>query len=48
VCGSDKKVKAIAAGHSHSAAITEEGHVYMWGLKAYLEPHRFKVRGLVV
>ena len=39
----EKKIKAIAAGHSHSAAVTEGGELYMWGMKIYLEPHIFKV-----
>jgi len=39
----DKKVVRIAAGHSHSAAVTEAGELYMWGMKVYLEPHHLKV-----
>ncbi len=38
----DKKVASIAAGHSHSAALTEGGELFMWGMKLYLEPHPFK------
>eukprot|EP00457_Paulinella_chromatophora_P001117 gb/GEZN01001119.1/.p1 GENE.gb/GEZN01001119.1/~~gb/GEZN01001119.1/.p1 ORF type:complete len:1045 (-),score=185.66 gb/GEZN01001119.1/:115-3249(-) len=26
-----KKVRSIAAGHSHAGAVTREGHIYMWG-----------------
>lgn len=39
----DKKIVRIAAGHSHSAAVTEAGELYMWGMKIYLEPHHLKV-----
>ena len=39
----DKKIKSIAAGHSHSAAITESGELYMWGMKVFLEPQSFQV-----
>lgn len=38
----DKKIKAIATGHSHSAAISESGELFMWGMKLYLEPQLFK------
>jgi alpha-tubulin suppressor-like RCC1 family protein len=33
------KVKKISAGHDHAAAITENGSLYMWGMKLWLEPH---------
>ncbi len=39
----DKKVAYVSAGHSHSAAITENGALYMWGMKNFLEPHVFKI-----
>jgi alpha-tubulin suppressor-like RCC1 family protein len=29
----------IAAGHVHAAALTKDGQLYMWGMKAYLDPH---------
>lgn len=38
-----KKVVSIAAGHSHSAALTDQGELYMWGMKVYLEPQLLKV-----
>lgn len=38
-----KKVAHVAAGHSHSAAVTEEGELYMWGMKIHLEPQVFRV-----
>jgi alpha-tubulin suppressor-like RCC1 family protein len=36
-------VVSIGAGHSHSAAVTSEGELYMWGMKNYLEPQLLKV-----
>lgn len=43
VCVAGKKVVSIGAGHSHSAAVTSEGELYMWGMKNYLEPQLLKV-----
>ena len=37
------KVEALAAGHSHSAAITDSGDLYHWGMKAYIQPHRMQL-----
>uniref|UniRef100_A0A7S2AQB8 RCC1-like domain-containing protein n=1 Tax=Octactis speculum TaxID=3111310 RepID=A0A7S2AQB8_9STRA len=37
------EIKEIAAGHSHAAALTSDGVLYMWGMKNYLEPQVFKV-----
>ena len=34
-------VKKIAAGHSHAAAITEDGALFMWGSGEFLEPQLF-------
>ncbi|CAM9722267.1 unnamed protein product [Discosporangium mesarthrocarpum] len=34
----EEKVVTCAAGHSHAAAVTEEGKLFMWGMKRYLEP----------
>jgi alpha-tubulin suppressor-like RCC1 family protein len=45
LCGcAGKKVTSIAAGHSHSAAIVDDGDLYMWGMKLHLDPHKFEVR----
>ena len=38
--GIDGVVKTVAAGHSHAAAITEDGALYHWGMKLYLEPQK--------
>uniref|UniRef100_A0AAV1UXL0 RCC1-like domain-containing protein n=1 Tax=Peronospora matthiolae TaxID=2874970 RepID=A0AAV1UXL0_9STRA len=32
-------VKQIAAGYDHAAAVTEDGRLYMWGAKIWIEPH---------
>ncbi|RLN90144.1 hypothetical protein BBJ28_00005844 [Nothophytophthora sp. Chile5] len=32
-------VKQFAAGYDHAAAVTEDGRLYMWGSKIWLEPH---------
>lgn len=34
------KMKAlhVAAGHSHAAAVTTDGHLYYWGMRAHLDP----------
>ena len=37
-----KVVRTVAAGHSHSAVVTVKGELFMWGMKAYLEPNLFK------
>ena len=34
-------VTKIAAGHSHAAAVTDDGELFMWGSSAYLDPHLF-------
>lgn len=34
-------VKKIAAGHSHAAAVTDDGELFMWGSSVYLEPQLF-------
>jgi alpha-tubulin suppressor-like RCC1 family protein len=34
-----KKVTHVACGQDHAAAITEDGRMYMWGSKLWLEPH---------
>ena len=34
-------VTKIAAGHSHAAAVTDDGGLFMWGSSAYLDPHLF-------
>jgi alpha-tubulin suppressor-like RCC1 family protein len=28
----------MAAGFSHAAAVSEDGKLFMWGMKRYLEP----------
>ncbi|KUF97957.1 hypothetical protein AM588_10010424 [Phytophthora nicotianae] len=33
------QVKQIAAGYDHAAAVTEDGRLYMWGAKIWIEPH---------
>ena len=30
------KVRQISAGDSHTAAMTEDGHVYIWGKYIYI------------
>jgi alpha-tubulin suppressor-like RCC1 family protein len=35
---SEEKIVAMSAGHSHAAAVTEDGKLFMWGMKRYLEP----------
>ncbi|KAF1326304.1 Regulator of chromosome condensation, partial [Globisporangium splendens] len=32
-------VKQFAAGYDHAAAVTDDGRLYMWGSKLWLEPH---------
>lgn len=32
-------VTQFAAGYDHAAAVTEDGRLYMWGSKLWLEPH---------
>lgn len=32
-------VKQIAAGYDHAAAVTDDGRLYMWGSKIWIEPH---------
>lgn len=32
------KIAGIAAGHGHAAAVSEDGRLYMWGMKTWLEP----------
>ncbi|CAH0473955.1 unnamed protein product [Peronospora belbahrii] len=32
-------VKQVAAGYDHAAAVTEDGRLYMWGAKIWIEPH---------
>jgi len=32
------RVKAVAAGNSHAGAITEDGRLFMWGMRNWLEP----------
>ena len=36
-----RTVEKIAAGHSHAAAITDDGELFMWGSGLYLEPQLF-------
>merc|ERR1711862_444883 len=36
-----RKVTQIAAGHGHSACVTDNGEFYMWGMKNFLEPQSF-------
>ncbi|KAG5187127.1 putative regulator of chromosome condensation like protein [Tribonema minus] len=38
-----KKIVAMAAGHSHACAVTDDGKLYMWGMKRYLEPEHMSV-----
>lgn len=33
------RVTQFAAGYDHAAAVTEDGRLYMWGSKLWLEPH---------
>lgn len=37
------KITSIAAGATHSAAIGEDGQLYVWGMKLWLEPHEMVV-----
>ena len=39
----DVRIKSIAAGAHHAAAIDENGALYMWGARLWLEPHRLTV-----
>lgn len=31
----------IAAGHGHSACVTDDGELFIWGMKLFLEPQSF-------
>eukprot|EP00752_Nemacystus_decipiens_P006950 g6237.t1 len=33
-----EKVVSLGAGYNHAAAVTEDGKIYMWGMKRSLEP----------
>jgi alpha-tubulin suppressor-like RCC1 family protein len=33
------RVTQLSAGYDHAAAVTEDGKLYMWGSKIWLEPH---------
>ena len=33
-----ERIVAMAAGFSHAAAVSEDGKLFMWGMKRYLEP----------
>lgn len=33
-----RRVAKIAAGHGHAACITDQGELFFWGIKMYLEP----------
>lgn len=33
------RVKQLSAGYDHAAAVTEDGRLYMWGSKIWIEPH---------
>lgn len=34
----NRNVTKIAAGHSHSACVTDRGELFMWGMQRHLEP----------
>ena len=36
-----RRVTKIAAGHSHAAAITADGELFIWGSNIFLEPQAF-------
>ena len=38
-----EEIVHISAGHSHAAAVTKEGELYMWGMKNHLAPKKFMV-----
>lgn len=38
-----KRVVQFAAGHDHAAAVTDDGRLYMWGSKLWLEPHEMTI-----
>ncbi|GLD94567.1 hypothetical protein PINS_up003178 [Pythium insidiosum] len=38
-----KKVVSISAGYDHAAAVTDDGRLYTWGSKLWLEPHEMTI-----
>lgn len=36
-------VKQFAAGYDHAAAVTDDGKLFMWGSKLWLEPHEMTI-----
>jgi len=36
-----RTVTQISAGHGHSACATDDGELYIWGMKSFLEPQSF-------
>ena len=37
------RVTQVAAGYDHAAAVTDNGRLYMWGSKLWIEPHEMTI-----